>query len=85
MLIDQKDNTWLLSFDYGNLNRIGSPDSANTVAQVKTRLRTAELSYRRGIALGEILTGIGYDYQKNTVTDESDGDFQFYLQWSVDY
>ncbi|MCP4831716.1 MAG: capsule assembly Wzi family protein [Gammaproteobacteria bacterium] len=82
ILTDNSNNSWLLKLGYGNLNRLRNPDQRNTVAQVKTEYREILLTHRRDIGFGEIHLGAGYDYRKNTVTGEDDGETRLFLEWS---
>jgi hypothetical protein len=84
MLTDTHNHSWLLKLGYGTLNSIGEPDERNTVAQVKTDYREILLSHRREFRFGALNMGAGYDYRKNTVTSDSDGDTQVFLEWVYD-
>jgi hypothetical protein len=89
MLTDNDNNSWLLKLGYGTLNSIGDPDQRNTVAQVKTDYREILLTHRRDFrfrdfSFGSLHMGLGYDYRKNTVTNDSNGDTQAFLEWVYD-
>lgn len=81
LLTDHRDNLWRLRLGYGNLNRVGEPDPANTVAQVKTRYREVEFGHRRMTRFGDFNLGVGYEARKNTVTGASDDDARIFLEW----
>ena len=87
ILTDSHDHSWLLQLHYGTLNRIGEPDPRNTVAQVKTDYRGILLTHRRDLFIGDFFIGdfnigAGYDYRKNTVTGDTDGETQVFLEWT---
>lgn len=89
VLTDTHNHSWLLKVGYGTLNSIGTPDQRNTVAQVKTDYREILLTHRRDfrfrdVSLGALHMGLGYDYRKNTVTNDSNGDTQVFLEWLYD-
>ena len=85
VLIDNSDNSWMVTLGYGKLNRHGPEDIRNTVARVQTEYREIELSHSRSIAFGELSAGLGYDDRKNTVTGDSDGDVSAFLEWRYTY
>ena len=82
VLTDNQNNSWLLRLGYGNLNRQRDPDQYNTVAQVKTEYREIELSHRRDIGFGALHIGAGYDYRKNTVSDQDNGETRLFFEWN---
>jgi len=82
VLTDNQNNSWRVKLGYGNLNRKQNPDQNNTVAQVKTEYREIELSHRRDIGFGQLHIGAGYDYRKDTVTGDDNGDTRLFLEWS---
>jgi len=84
LLTDSRSNTWRLRLGFGNLNRLGEPDPANRVAQVKTRYREIELAHRRTTAFGDFNLGVGYERRANTVTSRSEGDARVYVEWVYD-
>jgi len=81
ILTDYADNSWSVRLGYGNLNRKGEPDSANTVAQVKTRYREIELGHRRRTDFGDFNIGLGYDYRENTVSGADRGETRAFVEW----
>jgi hypothetical protein len=85
LLIDGADRSWLASAAYGDLNRHGAPDPANTVAVRKTRYREVELSHRRGFFGGELDLGVGYEHREDAVTDDSDDDLRVFARWRYVY
>ncbi len=76
-------NKWVVSAAAGNLNRRSAKPS--TTAENKTRYRAFNLSYRRPLWVGDLFTGVGYDYRKDTVTGAKIDDFQFFVEWGVRY
>ncbi len=85
VLTDERDHAWLATLAYGDLNRKGRPDPANTVAAVETDYGEAELIHRRPFWVGDWDLGLGYEYRKNRVTGESDDDWRVFLQWRFAY
>jgi hypothetical protein len=85
VLIDDGDNSWLATFAWGDLNKIGAPDVRNTVATVRTTYRELEVSHRRNLPIGQLFTGLGYDYRKNTVSGQTDDDVRAFLEWRYGY
>jgi hypothetical protein len=83
ILTDNKNNSWMIRLNYGNLNRQGEPDERNTVAQVKTRYGEIQLNHQRDIGFGKLKIGAGYDYRDNTVTNENTDDIRVFLQWGM--
>jgi hypothetical protein len=85
MLIDGHDRSWLATVVYGNLNRHGRPDPANTVAVEKTEYREVEISHRREFFGGELDLGAGYERREDTITNDSDDDVRAFARWRYVY
>jgi hypothetical protein len=85
VLTDEKDNSWLLTLAYGDLNRVRDPDPRNPVATVETQYREVEVSHRRSTRFGDFNVGLGYEMRKNVITKTSDDNFRAYLEWSNDF
>ena len=81
MLNDAGGHSWILTLGAGDLNRVGSPDSANTVAAVKTRYRSAQLTHRRQLRLGELQAGVGFESLHAETGGGRDDDWQLFLGW----
>ena len=58
---------------------------ANTVAHVHTDYWEVEVSHKRPLWIGEVFSGLGYDYRKNTVTNIVDDDVRVFFEWRVGY
>ncbi len=84
VLTDHGDHAWLANISVGNLNRRNA--RVNTVAANKTRYREIEFSHRRsGVYGGELYTGLGYDYRRDTVTGRATDDIRAFVEWSFTY
>ena len=78
------DRSWLATVVLSNLNRYDG--SASTTAENKTRYAEAELSHRLPPFFGgELELGLGYEYRKDTVLNETDHDVRVFASWSFDY
>lgn len=79
-----RDRSWLATLTVGDLNRYNGVRS--TTASNKTRYREAELSHQLPAFFGgELNLGLGYEYRKDTVLNETDHDLRVFAGWSFDY
>ena len=70
MLTGDAGSRWLVTAAIGNLNRRNA--GPTSVAANKTRYREIEVVHKRGLWIGELSLGLGYDYRKDTVTRVKD-------------
>jgi len=83
VLTDDADHSWQATLAIGNLNRRNA--RPNSVADNKTRYREIEVSHKRQLWVGYMHAGLGYDYRKDTVTNNKHDDVRVFLDWSFDY
>lgn len=81
MLNDRHDGAWTASVAAGDLNREGEPSTTNTVAAVKTRYRSASLTHRRALPIGELQGSLGFESFDDRVTGQTDDEWRVSLNW----
>jgi hypothetical protein len=85
VIVDHKERTWLVTTGYGKLNRKDNSDPRNTVASDKTDYWEVEASHKRPLWIGEIFTGLGFEYRKNTITNVTEDDVRVFFEWRTGY
>lgn len=83
ILNDRKDRNWLLTLTAGKLNRRG--ENRNVNAENETDYGELEISNSREFWVGDLTLGLGYEYRKDTVTNDEDNDVRAFLEWGVEY
>jgi hypothetical protein len=83
MLTGDAGSRWLVTAAIGNLNRRNARPTS--VAANKTRYRDIELVHKRGLWIGELSLGLGYDYRKDTVTGVKDDNIRAFAEFGVKY
>ncbi|MEZ5566543.1 MAG: capsule assembly Wzi family protein [Gammaproteobacteria bacterium] len=81
LLNDSHDASWALTLKAGELNRVGEPDSANTVTPIKQKYLGADLLHARALWLGTLRAGLGVESRKTTLTNQTDDDWRVFLEW----
>ena len=85
VLVDSEDTQWHALLRVGDLNRAGSPDSANTLTPTPQELLSIDLSHSRVFSFGVIEAGVGYEQIDDTASGDSLNDGRVYLQWRSSY
>ena len=82
LLNDVADRTWALTLTAGDLNRVGKPDTANTLTPVKQEYVGGELLHSRKLPLGKLSVSVGLESLKTPSTGATDDDWRLFLEWS---
>lgn len=82
LLNDVRDRTWALTLTAGDLNRVGEPDTANTLTQVKQEYLGGELVHGRKLPLGTLSASVGLESIKTPSTGDNDNDWRLFVEWS---
>ncbi|MGB5592365.1 MAG: capsule assembly Wzi family protein [Gammaproteobacteria bacterium] len=77
------DTSWSATLIAGDLNRYSR--STSTTASNKTHYREAQLGHSRAAFGGALQLGLGYEYRKDTVLNETDHDVRAFAGWSFEY
>lgn len=85
VLSNEQRRSWILTANYGKLNRQGVPDPRNNVAEVATDYVELSLSHRRPFFIGDLALGIGADNREIRATGEDDTDYRVFAEWTVAY
>jgi hypothetical protein len=85
LLNDSRGHAWSATATFGELNRVGAPDTRNTVASMKEDYWELEFIHRRPIRWGSLDLGVGYDHRKDTVSSTTSDDFRVFAEWRYDY
>lgn len=83
MLNESDGPSWLATLAVGSLNRRGA--NRSTVVTNETRFWDVEASHSRGLWIGDLTLGLGYEYRDDRVTDQDDNDIRAFFEYSVSY
>jgi len=83
VLNTDQDTSWSATLIAGDLNRYSR--STSTTASNKTHYREAELTHSRAAFGGALKLGLGYEYRKDTVLDDTDHDLRVFAGWAFEY
>jgi sRNA-binding protein len=73
----------MVSIAGGKLNRRGGRRS--TTARRETRYGEIAVSHSRPLWIGKAKIGVGYDYRKDTVLDQTKDDVRTFFEWGMRY
>ena len=82
LLNDVADATWALTLAAGDLNRVGDPDTANTLTPIKQEYLGGELLHSRKLPLGTLRASVGLESVKTPSTGATEDDWRLFLDWS---
>jgi len=82
LLNDVADATWALTLAAGDLNRVGDPDTANTLTPIKQEYLGGELLHSRKLPLGTLRASVGLESVKTPSTGATEDDWRLFLEWS---
>ncbi|MDA0707405.1 MAG: capsule assembly Wzi family protein, partial [Proteobacteria bacterium] len=85
LMVDENDKQWRVLLRFGELNRGGSPDSANSLTPTPQDIASIDLSHSRVFPFGVIDLGIGYEQIDDAASGDSTNNGRAYLQWRSSY
>lgn len=83
--VDANETEWAATFRFGELNRGGPPDGRNTLTATPEDVISIDMRHSRAFKFGELSVGVGYERIDDRVSDQSDDDARFFLQWRSSY
>jgi hypothetical protein len=89
ILADGDGHSWVLAGTWGDLNRKGDPDPANSVTPVSREYRALSLVHRRALSLGPVPGQLqalaGVESFEDPATGHQDEDWRFQLRWEAGF
>jgi hypothetical protein len=81
-LVQSAGHSWNVSLRYMELNRIGEPDSRNSLTPTPQELTDIQISHERHTGFGRFYAGLGYSRLDDEVSGISSSDVTGFIQWS---
>jgi len=81
-LVQSAGHSWNFSLRYMELNRIGNPDSRNSLTPTPQELTDIQISHERHTRYGRFYAGLGYSQLDDEVSGTSSSDVTGFIQWS---
>ena len=83
--VDENETEWSAVVRFGELNRGGAPDAANTLTSTKQDVVSLDLRHARAFTFGEISVGVGIESIDDEARGNTDDDFRAFLEWRSSY
>ncbi len=85
LLVDETETEWSAVLRYGELNRGGSPDAANTLTPTPQDIVSVDVRHARAFRFGEIGIGLGFEYVDDEASGTTDDSLRAFLEWRSSY
>ena len=84
-LVSDVESEWSAVLRYGELNRIGAPDPANSLTPTPQDIASIDIRHSRAFDVGEVIIGLGLEAIDDSASGESNEDFRAFVQWRSSY
>jgi hypothetical protein len=81
LLVDADETEWQVLARYGELNRGGTPDPANSLTATKQDFASLDVSHSRMFRYGVIEIGVGIERMEEATSSQSDNNVRAFVQW----